>query len=72
MTKQKIEYKWKTLGIGKFKQVRKSEGVTAAKLKKEYWFTAKQIQILEDQWKLNFTLHSKTKYYDKEDVLREL
>jgi len=42
MTKQKIEYKWETLGINKFKQVRKSEGITAAKLKKEYWFTAKQ------------------------------
>jgi len=48
MTKQKIEYKWETLGINKFKQVRKSEGITAAKLKKEYWFTAKQNYDKED------------------------
>lgn len=72
MTKQKIEYKWETLWIGKFKQVRKSEGITASKLKKEYWFTAKQIQSLEDEWKLAFTLHGKTKYYDKEDVLEQM
>jgi len=48
MTKQKIEYKWENLWINKFKQVRKSEGITAAKLKKEYWFTAKQNYDKED------------------------
>lgn len=72
MTKQKIEYKGETLGINKFKQVRKSEWITAAQLKKDFWFTAQKIKDLDADGKLNFTLHWKTKYYDREDVLKQM
>lgn len=72
MSKQEIEYKWENLWIWKFKQVRKSEWITAAELKKDFWFSTAQIKELELQWKIAFTLIWKTKYYDREDILNFL
>lgn len=54
------------------REIKKSEWVKASELKRDYWFTAKQIKEFKESWKLNFTIYWKTKYYSKEDLLNLL
>ena len=72
MTKHDIEYKWEKVWLIKLRQIKKSEWVKSASLKKDYWFSAKQIKEFEESWKLNFTIYWKTKYYSREDILKLL
>ena len=44
MTKHDIEYKWEKVWLTKLRQIKKSEWVKSVSLKKDYWFSAKQIK----------------------------
>ncbi len=72
MLKYNINYKWEKIGIWKLREIKKSEWVKASELKRDYWFTTKQIKEFEESWKLNFTIYWKTKYYSKNDLLKLL
>lgn len=70
--KANIIHNWEKVWINKLKSIKKSEGLILSKLRKEYWFTVKQIKEFEEQGKLKFQLIWKTKYYSKDDLLNLL